>query len=167
MQPPTWISSGSTDTSTSVTTPDAGPGLFVGVAGTATTCTPLASPVTVAKAAEIQQKLPGWVGFFTYHQLPSGFFPTISALCPAASTTTTEKVVSGPTRQLSPPVLGEANGTVDPAAVAVALGSGIGVKVGVSVKPAPGVVADGRLQAKTRMAARIVKARFRFFMGLL
>jgi hypothetical protein len=37
----------------------------------------------------------------TYHQLPSGLLPTISAVCPGFKTTTTDQSVPGPERQLS------------------------------------------------------------------
>jgi hypothetical protein len=37
-------------------------------------------PVTVANWPEIQQKAAAEAGFFTYHQVPAVFFPTISTL---------------------------------------------------------------------------------------
>jgi len=101
MQPGTWMVFGSTDTDTSVTVTAAGTAEGITrVGGTAASGMPPRFPYVLVKATDIQQKLPWRNGFLTYHQLPSGFLPTISAVCPGFKTTTTAQPVPGPDRQL-------------------------------------------------------------------
>jgi hypothetical protein len=164
---------GFTDTETSVTTTAVGGEVgTTTVGGMATTVIPLKSPEVVAKLADIQQKFPWRIGFLTYHQVPSGLLPTISAVCPGFNSTTTGQPVPGPERQLSGCPLGEATGTDGDGRTAEVEGVAEGATTGaftegvrgeaVSVGFTTTALIVGKLQAKINIEI-IDKTRIRRF----